>query len=574
MLLLLLGAAASFDPGAAAVTGLADRYVAARVAQDPGLADQLNLPVPERLRSRLPDQRPASIRKLEREVDRIGASLARIDRRGLSGEPRVLHALLTEEVANQQGMRVCRKEYWDVSHYESWLAYLRRTAEAARVDTPARRTAALTRWRAFPTYVEREIANLEVGLAAGYSVPRPVVDRVATMVAQIAAETPDSSPFYAPARRTDDARFAADMRAVVAEAINPALERYRKFLVESYGPRARASMGVSALPDGARCYRALIRSFTSLPLSPKELMERARRERAAALKRATILGERRYGTRDLPAVLAKLDAEPGESFTSEAEMLSAARERTADLERRTRPMFRQWPVQKVVVEPYPPFMRGSGVAFKYDRSFDPASPGVFRVPAERFATTPRSRLLVVAAHEAVPGHHLSQSQLVNRPAHPLRRLFWSWAYEEGWASYAELLAEEAGLTRPDTFLLDLDLRNTGRGMMIDIGVNAFGWGGAQIADPGVTVGEKRPVEQVALGAHRAMAFPGSLLPYEIGEAEILSLRRRAEAALGPRFDLRDFHHVVLADGQVPLWFLREKVEEWIGNGGGADRPGH
>jgi uncharacterized protein (DUF885 family) len=69
-----------------------------------------------------------------------------------------------------------------------------------------------------------------------------------------------------------------------------------------------------------------------------------------------------------------------------------------------------------------------------------------------------------------------------------------------------------------------------------------------------------------------MAFPGSMLPYEIGEAEILSLRRRAEAALGPRFDLREFHHVVLADGQVPLWFLREKVEEWIGSGGVADRP--
>jgi uncharacterized protein (DUF885 family) len=571
MLFLLLGAAASIDPSAA-VTRLADRYVAARVAQDPGLADQLNLPVPERLRSRLPDQRPGAIRRLEQEVDRIGASLERIDRRRLFGEPRVLHALLTEEVVNQQGLRVCRKEYWDVSHYESWLVYLRRTAEAARVGTPARRAAALTRWRAFPTYVEREIANLEAGLAAGYSVPQPVVDRVAALVAQMTAEASDRSPFYAPARLTDDARFAANMRAVVAEAINPALDRYRKYLVESYRPRARTSMGVSALPGGGRCYRALIRSFTSLPLSPEELMARARNDRAAALNRAAILGERRYETRDLPEILARLDAEPGESFASEAEMLSAARQRTAELERRTRPLFRDWPVQRVVVEPYPAFMRGSGVAFKYDRSFDPARPGVFRIPTERFATTPRSRLLVVAAHEAVPGHHLSQSQLVGRNAHPLRRLFWSWAYEEGWASYAELLAEEAGLTRPDTFLLDLDLRNTGRGMMIDLGVNAFGWGGAEIADPGVTVGEKRPVEQVALGAHRVMAFPGSMLPYETGEAEILSLRRRAEAALGPRFDLREFHHVVLADGQVPLWFLREKVEEWIGSGGVADRP--
>jgi uncharacterized protein (DUF885 family) len=569
MLFLLVGAAASIDPGAA-VTILADRYVEARVAQDPGLADQLDLPVPERLRSRLPDQRPAAIRRLEQTVDRIWSSLRRIDRGRLSGEPRVLHALLTEEIENHQRLRVCRKEYWDVSHYESWLAYLRRTAETARVDTPARRQAALTRWRAFPIYVEREIANLEAGLRAGYSVPKPVVDRVSAMVAQMIGQSPDRSPFYAPARLTDDAAFGADMRSVVTEAINPALERYRKYLVESYGPRARTSMGVSSLPNGERCYRALIRSFTSLPFSPEELMARARNDRAAALERAAILGERRYGTRNLSAILARLDAEPGESFASEAEMLAAARERMAELERRTRPLFRDWPLQGVVVEPYPAFMRGSGVAFKYDRSFDPGRPGVFRIPAERFAATPRSRLLVVAAHEAVPGHHLSQSQLVGLKAHPLRRLFWSWAYEEGWASYAELLADEAGLTRPETFLLDLELRNTGRGMMIDLGVNAFGWGGAEIADPAVTVGEKRPVEQVALGAHRAMAFPGSLLPYEIGEAEILGLRRRAEAALGAKFDLRDFHHVVLADGQVPLWFLREKIAEWIEKGGGAD----
>ena len=263
------------------ISQLADAYVEARVEQDPGLADQLNLPVADKLRARLPDQRPAALQRLNAKVDAIAVRLAKINRAKLKGESRLLHVLLSDEIANQQGLRVCRKEYWDISHYESWLAYLRRTAETGDVSTLTLRRAALERWRSFPSYVDREIANLEAGLASGYSVPAPVVSRVITMVKGMTGEPPERSPFFAPARLTDDLAFKQAMTDVIRTAINPALERYRSYLAERYAPKARTSLGVSALPrpSSSTCRRLAVepRSPTVRASAPSTTMTSRRR---------------------------------------------------------------------------------------------------------------------------------------------------------------------------------------------------------------------------------------------------------------------------------------------------------
>lgn len=543
-----------------AVRKLADEYVVARVAQDPGLADRFDLPTKESDRRRLLDRSPAALVTLRNAEDRIASELATIDRSRLTGEPRILHALLTEELTARIGLRICRQELWDVSNFEGWPELLARQAASARVETPTLRSSALVRWRGIPSVVDREIANLRVGLELGYSVPKPVVRLVIEQIRRMAAETPEASPFFDVARNTDDASFRREMAWVVSEKINPSLNRYRTFLESEYLPRARDGGGVGQLPDGKACYAALARAWATLPLSPDELLERAEAARSEARATAIDLAITHFGTSNLGEALMRIDGDPKHRFASSEEMLSFGEERMLQLTEAVKPLFKAMPVQAVVVQGYPPHITGIGAA-NYQRSPSLDRPGTVRLPLDRARTFPRYLLARTIAHEAVPGHHLGQSTLVGLDVHPLRRLVLPPAYDEGWARYAEKLPSEVGIPAPPELLIGEAVRAGARNFVVDLGVNAFGWGAEEVFQFEKADGATR--ESALRSLIRPMAFPGSHIPYIIGEQEISALRREAEIALGGRFNVRDFHEVILRDGPVPLWFMRENVEAWI-----------
>lgn len=537
---------------------LADAYVAARVAQDPGLADQFDLPITTAYRQRLLDRSPAALARLAATEDRLAARLARVEASNLTGEPRVLHALLTEELTARRGMRVCRQELWDVSPFESWLAYLRRQAETTRVSTANDRRLALKRWHGFPAVVDQEIANLRVGQAEGFAVPAIVLERVVRQLKGMTTSSPENSPYYAPARRNNDARFAAAMRAIVMTRINPALDRYRTYLETQYRPRA--SIALSALPRGADCFRALTRHYTTLDLSPDELFAQGERMRARGLADAAELSFQHFGTRDLAAARSLIDKDPKLRFSSREEMWRFSKETMEADAAATRKLFRSWPTQKVVIEPYPPFMEGTGVPPSYTRSTDPARPGVFRIPLDQYDTLPRHYLESAPGHESLPGHHLLQGWLVGKKVHPLRRLVIYPAFDEGWAQYSERLRDEVGRPRLVENRL-LTHRYRGEVHLREVGIHIRSWGGKEIA---ALSGDPRPPEVIMRGQLRHAGFPAYGIVYDLGEFDIEQLRARAEAELGDRFDIRDFHEAVLGDGMVPLWFMRQNVERWIG----------
>jgi uncharacterized protein (DUF885 family) len=550
-----LASAAAASP--VEIERLADTYVAARVAQDPGIADQFDLPIRGADRTRLLDRSPVALERLARAEDRLAARLARIDRRDLAGEPRVLHALLTEELTARRGMRVCRQELWDVSHYESWLVYLRRQAETTRVDTADHHRLALKRWHGFPTVVDQEIANLRVGQAEGYAVPAIVLERVVAQLKGMTATPPDESPYYAPARRSGDAGFAAAMREIVATRINPALDRYRAYLETQYRPRD--SIALSALPNGADCFRALTRLYTTLDLTPDELFAQGERLRARGRAEAAELSFKRFGTRDVAAVRSRVAQDPSYGFPTRDDLWRFSLETMAADAAATRKLFRSWPTQPVEIVPYPRFMEGTGVAPSYTRSTDPSRPGLFRVPLDQHTRFTRYDYESVPGHEALPGHHLLQSRLVGKKVHPLRRLVMYAAFDEGWAQYSERLRDEVG--RPRLLENRIDIGHyRGQGHLREVGIHMRGWGGKDIA---ALSGDPRPPEVIMRSQSRHAGFPVYLIVYELGEAEIEGLRAKAEAELGDRFDIRDFHEAVLGDGMVPLWFMRQTVEMWI-----------
>jgi uncharacterized protein (DUF885 family) len=568
LLSLLLGACAAnpapTGPVVAAdaqMQALADEYVDAELQRDPGVAYFVGLEAPRH--DRLPDNSPAALAAWQAREDGFLARLADIDP-GRIGQPalRVAHAQLREQLESNRQLRICHRELWSISHMDGWHLVLAELAERQPLDTPDLREQALRRYADLARFVDQEIANLRSGLDAGYSVPRSVVARVlAQMDGYLPAQVEDS-PLYDPARRSSESPFRVAYASLLATQVQPALQRYRNFLRDEYLPRARTSLGVSALPDGVACYRALARAATTLDRAPQTVVAIGEKAVAENLDTVRALGRQLYGTGDVGTIIARTGQAEDNHFASQQALIdfSAATVEAARL--KSIPLFGQLPDQSVVVEPPPAHERGSGLSSHYDPEPDRTRPAVYRINIDNWQADTRGAAEITAVHETWPGHHLQMALAAGLGnQHRLSRLVYNAAYVEGWARYAESLAEEAGIYTTQHALISRRIWPA-RGMVVDPGIHVGGWSRERARDYLVATGRFDAAKADAQ-VDRIAAIPAQLTAYDSGGLEILALRREAQAALGADFDLRDFHREVLADGIVPLSTLRARIEAWI-----------
>jgi uncharacterized protein (DUF885 family) len=197
---------------------------------------------------------------------------------------------------------------------------------------------------------------------------------------------------------------------------------------------------------------------------------------------------------------------------------------------------------------------------------DGSRPATFFVNLRDVHETATWTMKTVAYHEGIPGHHFQIAMAQNLKDLPLIRQqpLYS-AYVEGWALYAERLAAEIGMYKNDPFgdlgRLEAEMFRATR-LVIDTGLHAEGWTREQaIAYMVGTTGMNE--SEVISEVERYMGQPGQACAYKVGQIKILELRERAKAALGPKFNLKDFHAVVLENGGVPLTMLEMLVDEWI-----------
>jgi uncharacterized protein (DUF885 family) len=190
---------------------------------------------------------------------------------------------------------------------------------------------------------------------------------------------------------------------------------------------------------------------------------------------------------------------------------------------------------------------------------------------EALDSRPKWGMEALFLHEGVPGHHLQVSRAHELGELPMfRRMAGPNAYVEGWALYAESLGHELGLYDDPAAhygQLHMEAFRAAR-LVVDTGIHALGWSREQaIAYMVDEVGDARAdaVEEV----DRYYVWPGQALGYKLGQLKILELRKRAQAALGARFDLRAFHQEVLDHGPLPLPVLEQVIGDWIARTGGA-----
>jgi len=543
-----------------AVNALADRYYEWTLSRAPEQAYVSGVDLDRH--DGMFDNSPSARAEHERAEDAFYAEIGAIHDDELLGGPEwIAKALLEQQLRASVGLRVCRSHLWSVDQMGGWHLSYTQLAMLQPVDTPEQREQSLTRWSGFPAFIDQEIENLRTGIEEGYSAPKSVVERVIGQVNGLLALDVEASPFYSPATRAGDPTFGIATGELVEREINPALLRYRDYLAATYLGAARTELSVTANPDGADCYEASLRAYTTLDRSAQEVFELGSATVAANRERVVELGRTAYGLDEFEDILDAAKSDANDAFADENEVLALAR---ATVER-ARVEMPNWvgrmPQQPAAVVPFEAHEEGTGRSAHYN-SGDEDRPGEYRIPLYRPEEQSRGSGEITAFHEVWPGHHLQIATFQEiEGLHPITQLIWFSGPGEGWSRYSEALAEEMGLYTTTSAPI---LRRAwpARGMVVDPGLHLFGWTREEAKAYMVESGAFSASEADAM-VDRIAILPGQLTAYDSGGLEILALRTQAEEVLGDDFDVREFHDRVLENGTLPLRNLRQHVEAWV-----------
>ena len=453
--------------------------------------------------------------------------------------------------------------------FQSGLAGL---LQASPVSTAAEVRQMLARLAAYPARVDQELVHLREGLATGWTSPRPVLERV---LQQIDGQLPAdilASPFYAPFKSLGGAIAVAEQdalrsqaRQAIAEHVYPALRKLRAFAQDECLPKAPPDGALSRYPGGVAVYAELVRRHTTTEQTPQQIhdigrsqLARLRGEMEAAMRETGFQG-------DFTAFVAYLNSDAKFFHSSPEALLAAYRDIGKRIEPELPKLFAELPRMPYGVRAIPAHL-GPGAAEYYSGpSLDGKRPGWFYASALAYKTRPIWGMETLVAHEAVPGHHLQSARATELGAlPPFRRGASYTVYGEGWALYAETLGGQLGLyTDPHSRFGHLQWQAfRAARLVVDTGLHALGWTREQaiafmIERTGVGA------VQVATEVDRYYSQPGQALAYMVGQLKIIELRERAQARLGPRFDIRGFHNALLDQGAVPLPVLDRIIDTWI-----------
>ncbi len=409
-----------------------------------------------------------------------------------------------------------------------------------------------SRFRAFPAYIDQYLDNLREGVREGRTAMRAAVERVIGQLRAMLAQPEEKSPFAA----------KASLVPGVRESVYPAYRKMLAYLEGEYLPRSRErEVGLWALPGGAEAYRFRIRLHTTLDHSPEEL------HRVGLEELRSIQEEMRgIAKGDLKAFMERLRSDPRNFFASREEVLEAARRELAKASAKLPGYFRRLPRTECEVKPIEDYRERDAVAaFYYAPDEKLSRKGIFYANTYEPASRPRFNMPALAVHEAVPGHHLQIALAMEVEGLPrFRRQAHFTAFIEGWGLYSERLGDEMGLYEDELSRFGMLTYQAWRAcrLVVDTGLHALRWTRRQGIDffmENVALTEGEVVNEV----DRYIIWPGQALAYMVGKREIMALREEARRALGTRFDVREFHDIVLRNGAIPLSTLRTLVGDWV-----------
>jgi len=444
--------------------------------------------------------------------------------------------------------------------------------ETQPFDTPERCDAYVARLRAFPAQIDQAIACMRTGVEDGIVPYRVPIERAIPQVRELMEGDPREHVVADIGERLGEAidaaerdRILEDVRAATAEVVIPAYARLAAFLETEYLPACRDVPGIHSLPQGREWYAYRVRRYTTTDLDPKAIHEIGLAEMERILREMNEIRKEVGYPGDLQQFFAHLREDPSFYHSSPAALLDEYRDILAAMNERLPDLFGRLPVAACDLKEIEEYRAAAApAAYYYGPPDDGSRPGYFYVNTFDLPSRPRYTMAALAYHEAVPGHHLQIAIQQELDLPDFRRHQGFTAFVEGWALYAERLADEVGGYR-DPYAefgrLTFEGWRAAR-LVVDTGIHEFGWSRQQAIDyllENLGLSERDVISEV----DRYIAWPGQALAYKIGELEIRKLRAEAEDALGEAFDLRGFHDALLENGALSLDLLRARVDRWI-----------
>ena len=552
---------------AAELTRLGEAYFATQHSYDPYNATLLGVDEFDGLS--FDPSREASERTAD-ELGAIGRRVRAIDPAGLSDAQRVDHGVLTALV---EGARA------DAEH-SLWAANASAKSYVSRQGLIFQAVPAMT--AATPEAAERYLGRLsKIGatldaLGARYLAEAadgriPTAVGVGHSVRQLdgyLALPVSDDALLKPAHGAAPAvREAA--AAHVTQTIRPAMRRLADLLRRELAPLARPDdlVGIREIPGGEAGYLSSVARHTTTALSPRDIHAIGLAELDELAGLWSKVGQEALGESDFTTITARMREDKALRFRTRDEIIAVAQDALDRAEAARAAWFERYDIPGCVIEEINPIdADNSALAYYRPPAADGSRPGAHCLlttdPGERY----RYEYEALAFHESVPGHHLqlATAQTLDIPRYRRHLDVELCAFNEGWGLYAERLADEIGLYSSPVARLGMLSFAALRAcrLVVDTGMHHLGWSRQQAIDFMTSHTATTPAN-VRNEIDRYIAWPGQALAYVTGKREIVRLRERARHALGPRFELRAFHHAVLRNGAIPLTLLDEEIERWI-----------
>lgn len=526
----------------------------------------------KRYNDRWPDVSLAAIERRHQHQQATLAKLKQIDVAQLSASDKLNYRLFAQQIQNDleaypfrwylvpltqrdgiqdESQLADAITFASVKDYEDWIARL----------------------RTFPAYMDQTITLMTRGVEQKIVQSKVVMQRLPEQIKKQLVEDPEQSLYYKPFKNFPDtiseddrARLKKAAREAIAQQVIPAYQKFAKFFDETYYPACYEKVGVWQAPRGREFYALRAKQFTTTNLTPDEIhniglaeVKRIRAEMEAIVKQVKYEG-------NFQQFLQHLREDPKFYYQSPEELLNGYLAMCKRIDPELTKLFRKLPRIPYGLEAIPQHIAPDTTAAYYrPPAADGSRAGTYFVNLYRPDMRPKYEMEALSLHEAVPGHHLQlalATELENVPE--FRRFADFTAYVEGWALYAESLGDELGCYK-DPYSkfgqLTYEMWRAVR-LVVDTGMHDKEWTREQAIDFFKQNTAKTDLD-IINEVDRYIAWPGQALAYKIGELKIKELRRRATEQLGDKFDIREFHDVILRDGTVPLDVLERQFEIWL-----------
>jgi uncharacterized protein (DUF885 family) len=441
------------------------------------------------------------------------------------------------------------------------------------IDNASDAEAYLSRLDQFGTLLDNDTAEQRAQAARGFLAPVWSIDLALGQMRKLRAPAPEASSMTESiARRTKDKGIAGDWarRAsdIIGKSVYPALDR-QIAAMEQLKPASRPGDGAWRLPDGEAVYAEALHEATTTNFTPAEVHQMGLDQVADITRQLdTILKGQGYATGSVGERLAALNQSPSQLYADSdagrAELLAYLNGLVKDMYTRLPRAFDTLPNQPLEIRRVPINIQdGASNGYYYPAALDGSRPAIYFINLKNMADWPKFSLPTLSYHEGVPGHHLQISIAQESKDIPmLRKIGFFSAYSEGWALYAEQLADELGAYATDPLgragFLQSFLFRAAR-LVVDTGINAKRWSREQATDYMVnTTGYARPRSQREIERYCTMI--GQACSYKVGHTALIRAREEAKKTLGPKFDLKRFHEV-LREGAMPLSILERRIRE-------------